>query len=74
MDRKTRVIAQIMITTGMATLMAGTMSLIVLGPTKEWLTVWPRQVAIAWPFAFVFSQIVSPLAFAVAVRMTRRTS
>ena len=74
MDRKTLIIAQIFITTGMATLMAGTMSLIVFGPTMEWLAVWPRQVAIAWPFAFVFSQIVSPLAFAMAARITRRLS
>ncbi|GHF37061.1 DUF2798 domain-containing protein [Seohaeicola zhoushanensis] len=71
MDRKTIIIAQLFITFMMATLMSGVMSLIALGPTAEWLHGWPRQVIIAWPIAFVFTQFTTPLAFFLATRLGR---
>ena len=70
MNRKTIIIAQILITLMMATLMSGTMSLIAMGPTAEWLAGWPRQALIAWPIAFIFTQLTTPLAFALAHRTT----
>ncbi len=74
MSRKTIFLAQFLITLMMATLMSGTMSLIVMGPTSEWLAIWPRQALTAWPIAFVFTQIVTPVAFFLAARLTRSPS
>ncbi|MFW2542626.1 DUF2798 domain-containing protein [Primorskyibacter sp. 2E107] len=71
MDRKTLLIAQLIITILMAVSMSGIMSLIAVGPGAEWLAGWPRQALIAWPFAFVLTQIITPLAFALAARATR---
>ncbi|MYM55032.1 DUF2798 domain-containing protein [Thalassovita mangrovi] len=72
MDRKTLIVAQLLITVMMAVLMSGFMSLIAIGPTAEWLAGWPRQAITAWPIAFILTQGVSPLAFALAVRVTKR--
>lgn len=70
MKRTTILVAQLLITCMMAILMSGTMSLIAMGPTAEWLAGWPRQALIAWPIAFVFTQFTTPLAFACAHRVT----
>lgn len=70
MKRKTLILAQLLITFMMAFLMSGTMSLIAIGPTAEWLANWPRQALIAWPIAFIFTQVTTPLAFALANRAT----
>jgi len=69
MDRKTLLLAQILITLMMAASMSGIMSLIALGPTAEWLQVWPRQFIIAWPIAFVLTMFVSRIAFGIATRV-----
>jgi len=69
MTKTSIILAQVLITFMMATLMSGTMSLIVLGPTSQWLAAWPRQALIAWPIAFLFTQVTTPLAFAIARRL-----
>lgn len=74
MDRKTLIIAQVLITFMMAGLMSGVMSLIAMGPTAEWLANWPRQVLIAWPIAFVFTQLTGPLAFALTAWLMPKPS
>ena len=74
LSRKTIIISQIFITFMMATLMSGTMSLIALGPTTEWLAAWPRQIVIAWPIAFIFTQLTAPLAFALTNALLRKSS
>lgn len=71
-DRKTILIAQILITFMMALSMSGIMSMIALGPTEFWLREWPKQFIIAWPIAFVLTLFVSRIAFAVAGRITAR--
>lgn len=68
-DRKTLLFAQLLITLMMAASMSGIMSLIALGPTQEWLHVWPRQFVIAWPIAFVLTFFVSRIAFGIAKRV-----
>lgn len=71
MDKKTLLIAQILITLMMAATMSGIMSAIGMGMTREWLGLWPKQFLIAWPIAFVMTQITSRLAFAIAFRLRR---
>ncbi|HEY6632772.1 MAG TPA: DUF2798 domain-containing protein [Rhizobiaceae bacterium] len=71
MDRKTVLIAQFLITLMMASSMSGILTLIMLGPTSEWLHQWPRQFIIAWPIAFCLTMVVSRIAFGVATRLTR---
>lgn len=65
-DRKTLLLAQILITFMMAFLMSGIMSLFALGPTAYWLSQWPKQFIIAWPIAFVLTLFVSKFAFGLA--------
>lgn len=71
MDKKTLIIAQIIITFLMALSMSGIMSVITLGPTAEWLHAWPKQFAIAWPIAFILTQAATRIAFPVAFRLRR---
>ena len=68
-DRKTLLLAQVLITFMMALSMSGIMSFIALGPTVLWLSVWPKQFIIAWPIAFVMTLFVSKFAFALAGRI-----
>ncbi|WMT87630.1 DUF2798 domain-containing protein [Pelagibacterium sp. 26DY04] len=69
-DKKTLLLAQIFITFMMALSMSGIMSLLQLGATAQWLTIWPRQFIIAWPIAFVLTMVISRLGFALAHRIT----
>lgn len=74
-DRKTILLAQLLITFMMAGSMSGIMSMIALGPTAAWLRDWPKQFIIAWPIAFVLTLFVSRIAFGIAGRvMGKRTS
>lgn len=69
MDKKTRLIAQILITLMMTVSMSGIMSAIGMGLTREWLLAWPKQALIAWPIAFLLTQLTSRVAFAIAFRL-----
>lgn len=71
MDKKTLIIAQLIITCLMAFSMSGIMSAIAMGLTKEWLHAWPLQFIIAWPIAFMMTQIVSRIAFPLAGKLRR---
>lgn len=71
MDRLTRLLTQFLITLMMALSMSGIMSLIALGPTAEWLRIWPRQFAIAWPIAFVLTTFISRFGLFLAHRLGR---
>lgn len=73
-DKKTLLLAQVLITFMMAASMSGLMSMIALGPTTEWLHAWPRQFLIAWPIAFVLTLVVSRIAFGIAGRVMGRRS
>lgn len=68
-DKKTLLLAQILITFMMSLSMSGIMSIIALGPTAFWLSEWPKQFIIAWPIAFVLTMFVSRIAFGVAGRV-----
>ena len=68
-DKKTLFLAQLFITFMMALSMSGIMSLLQLGPTAEWLTIWPRQFIVAWPIAFLLTMVISRLGFALAHRI-----
>jgi len=72
MNKKILLIAQILMTFMMALLMSGIMSLIALGPTKQWLSVWPIQFIIAWPIAFILTQFTSKIAFALAPKLAAK--
>lgn len=72
MNKKILLIAQLMITFMMALSMSGIMSLIALGPTKQWLAGWPVQFIIAWPIAFILTQFTSKIAFALAPKLAAK--
>jgi hypothetical protein len=69
---KTIILAQALISLMMAASMSGIMSLIAMGPTKEWLHAWPKHFIVAWPIAFCLSLVVSKVAFDIAVRLTSK--
>lgn len=71
-SKKTLIVAQVLITFMMAISMSGIMSLIAMGPTREWLHAWPGQFIIAWPIAFCLTLVVSKVAFGIAFRLTVR--
>ncbi|MFZ4605064.1 MAG: DUF2798 domain-containing protein [Caulobacter sp.] len=74
--KKTLLLAQVFITLMMAFSMSGIMSLIALGPTREWLAAWPKAFLMAWPIAFGLTLVTGPLGFrmagAVIARWPRR--
>ncbi|MBW8300219.1 MAG: DUF2798 domain-containing protein [Hydrogenophaga sp.] len=71
-DKKTLLLAQVLITFMMATSVSGIMSVLALGPTLEWLQAWPRLMATAWPIAFVLTMFVSKIGFGLAARICGR--
>lgn len=71
MDKRTLIIAQILITFMMALSMSGIMSAIGMGLTAEWLHAWPRQFIIAWTVAFILTQATTRVAFPVAFKLRR---
>lgn len=71
-DRKTLLLAQVLITFMMALSMSGIMSFIALGPTAYWLSVWPQQFIVAWPIAFVLTLFVSKFGFALSFMIMGR--
>lgn len=68
-ERKPLLLAQLIITFMMAASMSGIMSMVALGPTTQWLHVWPHQFIIAWPIAFVLTLFVGRIAFGIANRV-----
>ncbi|KKB78131.1 hypothetical protein VW35_12540 [Devosia soli] len=68
MSKKTIILAQVFISFSMALSMSGIMGFIALG--ADVLAVWPRSFIIAWPIAFVVSQILTPLSFKLANMLT----
>jgi hypothetical protein len=67
LPKKTTFIAQVLITFMMALCMSGTMGFISAGP--DFLAHWPQSFIIAWPIAFLFTQVVTPLAFKIALKV-----
>lgn len=74
MDKKTLLIAQILINCMMAASMSGIMSAIGMGIGPVWFSAWPKQLLIAWPIAFVMTQITSGIAFAIVYWMRPPTA
>lgn len=66
MDKKVLIIAQVLMTLMMAFSMSGIMMLLALGPHEGFVGEWMKQFLIAWPIAFLMTQIVSRIAFPVA--------
>lgn len=71
MNKKTLIIAQILMTFLMALSMSGIMSAMALGLTRQWLAVWPQQFLIAWPVAFALTLLATRIAFPLAARLGR---
>ncbi|OWU81551.1 DUF2798 domain-containing protein [Phaeobacter sp. 22II1-1F12B] len=74
MDKKTLILTQVIMTAIMAVSMSGIMSFIALGPTALWLSTWPKNAIVAWPFAFVLGAVAFPAASRIANWMTKRSS
>ena len=71
-NKKTLILAQVLIALMMAALMTGIFGFIHLGPTAAWLPEWGKSFVMAFPIAFVLSQAVGPLAFRLAHALTGR--
>lgn len=72
MDKKTLLIAQVLMTCMMAFCMSGIMSALHMGLTAEWFALWKWQFIIAWPIAFLMTQIVSRIAFPLAFILRKK--
>ncbi len=68
-EKKILLVAQGFITLMMAASMSGIMSLIALGPTRQWLMEWPIAFITAWPIAFCMTLFVGPLGFKLATKV-----
>lgn len=66
---KTLLLAQLIISFLMATIMTGFFSLLALGVSPQWPQAWLHNFAIAWPVAFCLSLVVGKVAFAIAHRV-----
>ncbi|MBI1620872.1 DUF2798 domain-containing protein [Aquamicrobium zhengzhouense] len=62
MDFKTRIVTQIIMTCMMALTMSGIMATVILGVGNVSLSMWLNQFIIAWPIAFVMTNILFPIA------------
>jgi hypothetical protein len=69
-NKKTLIVAQLLITLMMAFSMSGIMSLIALGPTLFWFHTWMQTFIMAWPIAFCLSIPVGKIAFALSGKLT----
>lgn len=69
-DRKTLLLSQAIITFVMALFMSGLLSFLQLGFTSVWLHAWGHAFLIAWPAAFILIQLVGPVSFKIAARIT----
>lgn len=65
-DPKTLLLAQVFITFFMSGTMSAFMGILHMGFGDTFLGVWPRDWAIAWPVAFILTQIFSRLGFKLA--------
>lgn len=68
-SKKVLITAQVFISGMMAFLMTGFFSILHLGMTSNIVDAWASSFIIAWPVAFCFSLVVSPLAFMMAGRL-----
>ncbi|MHA6690463.1 DUF2798 domain-containing protein [Devosia sp. A449] len=64
MPKKTQIVLQLLITFMMALTMSGIMGFVSAG--QDFLSHWPLTFAIAWPVAFIVTQVVTPVAFKLA--------
>jgi len=71
MQRRTLIIAQLLISFKMALLMTGIFSFIPMGLSMEWLKTWAEHFITAWPIAFVLSMLVSRSSFSMAMYLTK---
>lgn len=68
-SKKVVITAQVFISGMMAFLMTGFFAMLHLGLTPAMLDAWISSLVIAWPVAFCFSIVVSPIAFMLAGRL-----
>lgn len=68
-SKKVILTAQVFISGMMAFLMTGFFAILHLKLTAEMVDAWINSFYIAWPVAFCFSLLVSPLAFMMAGRL-----
>jgi len=66
MDRRTILFSQILMTCMMALSMSGIMYFIAAGPNAFSVKAWLTQFVIAWPIAFVLTNVLWPLSMKVA--------
>jgi Protein of unknown function (DUF2798). len=67
LPKKTTLVMQIAMTFMMALSMSLTIGLIQVGP--DFLANWPRTFLIAWPIAFIYTRVINPIAFKIALRI-----
>lgn len=65
LPKKTQIVLQLLITFMMALTMSGIMGFIAAGP--DYLAHWPLTFITAWPIAFLVTQVVTPVAFKLAL-------
>jgi hypothetical protein len=68
-SKKVIITAQVFISGMMAFLMTGFFAMLHLGLTTAMVDAWISSLVIAWPVAFSFSMVVSPIAFMLAGRL-----
>lgn len=71
-NKKTLILAQMLIALMMAGLMTGIFGFLHLGPSPAFFAEWCKSFLMAFPIAFTLSLGVGPLAFRLARLMTRQ--
>lgn len=74
MDKRTVLFSQIIMTFMMASSMSGIMLLISLGPHEELLHIWPKQLVIAWPIAFILTMVLWPLSMSLTRLLIKKSA
>lgn len=71
MNVKTIIVTQIIMTCLMALSMSGIMLYIAIGSTPDFFTIWMKQFIVAWPIAFVMTNVMWPIANKIARTILR---
>lgn len=71
MNAKTIIVTQIIMTFLMALSMSGIMLYIAIGSTPDFLTIWMKQFIVAWPIAFVMTNLMWPISNKIARAILR---
>ena len=70
-ERRAQILFGVLLSGTMATIFAGFIPFLSLGPTTEWLKAWATGVLIGWPLGFGIVSLINRPLMRLAIRLTQ---